>query len=57
MSGQLIRTLVNQLQQPGEYTVEWDGRNQAGARVGSGVYINRMSAGQFVATQKLILLK
>ena len=55
--GQLVRTLVNEHRAPGWYSVDWDGRDQRGNVVASGVYVSRMIAGSFVETKKLILLK
>ena len=50
--GREVATLVNETKQPGEYTVTWDAEG-----VPSGVYYYRMTAGSFVETKKLILLK
>ncbi|MCB9088283.1 MAG: choice-of-anchor D domain-containing protein [Calditrichae bacterium] len=55
--GQKVRTLVNHAQSPGYYTARWDGRNDAGQLVGSGIYIYRISAGSYTAMRKMILLK
>jgi len=57
INGQLVRMLVSDTKPAGLYTVNWDGRNQAGNSVASGVYLSRMSAGSFVETKKLVLLK
>ncbi len=56
--GQEIRSLVVGDHQPGFYTTMWDGLNQNGIRVESGVYLYRMSSSAgFSATKKLVLLK
>ncbi len=55
--GQHIATLVNEQKEPGRYTVEWDGRNDEGAHVSSGVYFYRLRATEYVEIKKLILLK
>lgn len=55
--GQLIKTLVNNSQQPGEYEVTWNGTNSHGNMVASGLYIYRMQAGDFVSIKKFQLLK
>ena len=39
MLGQEIRSLLGFLQTPNEYTIDWDGRNNNGRKVSSGVYI------------------
>jgi hypothetical protein len=55
--GQLVRELVDEIQNPGIYRVEWDGRDQHGRQVASGVYIYHLQAGDFVQTRKMVLLK
>jgi hypothetical protein len=56
--GQRVRTLVDHQSQDADfYVVHWDGRNEAGAPVASGVYITYLRAGSFVASRKMILMK
>lgn len=55
--GQEIRQLVNRSHTAGRYSVQWDARDQFGRNVGSGVYIAKIKADQFSATQKMLLLK
>lgn len=60
--GQLVRTLKNETLSPGRYSVIWDGKNDWGNRVSSGVYFYRLAANgsngeTFIQTKKLILLK
>jgi hypothetical protein len=57
VSGRLVRTLVSGTRNVGAHSVTWDGRDNAGATVGSGVYFYRLDAGKFSATRKMILLK
>ena len=57
MLGQEIRTLFTEQVEPGKYTVEWNGLNNAGSKMSSGSYIYRMTAGEFVQTKEMILLK
>ncbi len=57
INGRLIRTLVDAQQKAGWYTVEWDGRNELGKGVSSGMYIVRVQAGFDSHTQKVLLLK
>ena len=52
-----MRTLVDQVHESGSYNVIWDGKNDAGRQVASGVYMYRMQAGDFVKTRKMVLLK
>ncbi|NQT62494.1 MAG: T9SS type A sorting domain-containing protein [Candidatus Marinimicrobia bacterium] len=56
--GQEIRSLSDGEHQPGVYSTMWDGLNQHGVRVESGIYIYRMSSSAgFSATKKLVMLK
>jgi flagellar hook assembly protein FlgD len=57
MLGQLVATLVEQPQKAGYKSVVWNGRNESGAGVASGIYICRMTAGNFVETRKLALMR
>jgi len=58
MLGQKIRSLVEKLNQStGTYSTQWDGRDDAGKQVPSGIYIYRMQAGEFVQSRKLMLLR
>ncbi len=58
MLGQVVKTLVNGTQQQaGYYDATWDGLNNFGQQVSSGIYIYRLEAGPFVKTLKMNLLK
>lgn len=57
ISGQLVRTLVSGSMDAGYYNIQWDATNDTGAKVASGIYISRISAGSFVQTRKMILMK
>jgi len=58
-AGRLVRTLVDEVQPPapGGIAVPWDGMNNSGNSVASGVYFYRLVADQFVQTKKMVLLK
>jgi hypothetical protein len=56
-AGRRIITLVDQVQDIGYQKIWWDGRNQDGTPVGSGVYFVRLDAGKQVFTRKMILLR
>ena len=56
-SGKLVRTLVNEVRGTGAHQVTWDGRNNAGATVSSGVYFYRLTAGSFTESRKMVMLK
>jgi hypothetical protein len=55
--GQRVRALVNKKQLAGSYTAEWDGTNEQGQMLSSGLYFLRMQAGKFAAEGKLLFLK
>ncbi len=55
--GQKVRTLVDERREAGTHTLQWDGRNDAGVQVSSGMYFYRMQADGFVDQRKMMLLK
>ncbi len=55
--GQKVAMLVDQIQQSGTYTANWNGTNDGGMAVTSGLYLYRLNAGSFVATKKMLLIK
>jgi hypothetical protein len=57
MRGRLVRVLLDGEKVPGRYILTWDGRNDRGERVSSGVYLYRMEAGTFTSTRKMVVLK
>jgi len=57
VAGRLVRTLVDGEVGPGYHSVVWDGRDEQGMEVGSGVYFCRMEAESFDAATKMVLLK
>jgi len=57
LSGKKIRTLVNERQGSGSCQIRWDGRNDAGQLVASGLYVYKLQAGSFVVSRKMVLLK
>jgi FlgD Ig-like domain/Cohesin domain len=57
LTGQEILEMVNAVQQPGRYQINWNGRDSRGETVPSGVYIYRLQAGSFVQTQRMIVVR
>lgn len=55
--GQEVRVLVNERMEAGSFTATWDGRDDLGRRVASGVYLYRIQAGGFTAVRRMLLLK
>ena len=57
LAGQRIRTLSRSMLEAGKHTVRWDGLDDEGRAVASGVYLYRLESAGRVATRKLLLLK
>ena len=57
MNGRLVSTLLNENKPAGSYSLVWNGRNDFGQPVASGVYSVRMTANKSVETSKIILLR
>ena len=55
--GKLVNTLINKDMNSGSYTVTWDGKNNSGQQVVSGVYLYKIQSENFIAVKKMILLK
>ncbi|MDA0747291.1 MAG: T9SS type A sorting domain-containing protein [bacterium] len=55
--GQQVRVLVNEYQTAGEYTVRWDGKDEVGHQVASGIYFYKLASGSHVATRRMVMLK
>jgi hypothetical protein len=56
-SGRLVRTLVDGIKGHGPHQAEWNGTDNVGNPVGSGVYFYRLQAGKFNESRKMLLLK
>ncbi len=57
VDGSLVRRLVNATREPGPGVAVWDGLDDRGRRVASGVYVYRLTAGGETLTRKMVLLK
>ncbi|MDH5197970.1 MAG: T9SS type A sorting domain-containing protein, partial [Gemmatimonadota bacterium] len=57
VAGRRVRDLVNEIRNPGVYRVKWNGRNDNGQPVASGVYFYKLVAGSFTDTKKMTVLK
>jgi hypothetical protein len=55
--GQEVRTLVNAVQPSGHHQVNWDGRDEQGRVLPSGLYLYRLQAGSFVQSYKMLLVR
>ncbi len=57
IDGRLVTTLVDRIQDPGNHTVSWNGREANGSAAASGIYFMELSYGGDKATRKMTLLK
>ncbi len=56
MVGQIVKTLLDKQFPPGKYKIAWDGRDDAGNSVSSGVYFYRVETAAFQQTRKMLLI-
>ena len=57
LTGQKVATLAHGLREAGTYTLRWDGQDNDGRELASGVYMYRLEAGERMETRKLLLLR
>jgi len=57
MRGQLVKTLINELKSSGMYNVLWDGQDNSGHSVSSGIYLYVLKSGDKIQTRKMLFLK
>ena len=57
MLGREVNTLVNQVQDAGFKSIIWDATNNYGKSVSAGIYLYQIQAGDFMRTEKMVLLK
>ncbi len=55
--GRLVRTVVDEEMSPGFYTKQWDGLNDRGVRISTGVYFYTLTAGEFRDSKKMLMIK
>ena len=57
MLGRKVKTLINQTQDTGYRSVIWNATNDYGRPVSAGIYLYQIQAGQYISTNKMVLLK
>lgn len=57
MNGRLIKKIVNQNQNEGSYREVWNGKNQTGEKVASGLYLYTVKFENSISSKKMLLLK
>ena len=55
--GQVVASLVDNYQDAGWYDITWNGKDDNGQNVASGIYLYQMKAGNFVSAKKMVVLK
>jgi len=57
ITGQLVQTLVKEQESGGYYSIEWNGLSNTGRQMPTGVYIYRITTGNFVSYKKMLLMR
>lgn len=57
VTGRLVKTLLNKELNSGSHTIQWNGEDEQGNRVNSGVYFVRLKSGEAEVTKKFLFLK
>jgi hypothetical protein len=57
VTGKIVKTLVDVEQPAGNYTIHWDGKDIDGRPVASGTYLYKLTAGEFVQTKRMMLVR
>jgi hypothetical protein len=57
IKGQKVKTLVNDIMSAGIHKIEWNGKDDSGKNVASGIYFSKMRSGRYTSTKKMILMK
>jgi len=55
--GRLVRALVNEYVEAGQYRITWDGKNDSGEQLPTGIYLCRLVCGPVAESKKMLLLK
>ncbi len=57
LAGRRVRTLLDDVRAPGRHAIEWDGADDTGRGLASGIYVLRLQAGELSQTRKLTLVR
>ena len=57
LKGQLVKTLIDEIKETGEYVTSWNGTDNSNKSVSSGVYLYKMKSNNFSSTKKMILME
>ncbi len=56
-AGRLVRTLLDEDRNPGRHSVNWNGKDQSGRSIASGIYFYRLESGDVLKTRKMVLIR
>ena len=56
-NGQIVRTLVHRQMEAAHHSVNWDGRDDAGSMVASGIYFYKIKTVDFIEVKKMIMIQ
>lgn len=57
LKGQKVKQLQNEVITAGHHKIVWDGRNDSGNKISSGIYFYKIKAGNYTSTKKMVLMK
>ncbi|MCL1827497.1 MAG: T9SS type A sorting domain-containing protein [Candidatus Cloacimonetes bacterium] len=57
IKGQKVKTLLDEVREAGKHTITWNGIDDSGLSVGSGIYFYRMSTDSYSTVKKMVLMK
>lgn len=57
LRGQRIKSLLQERLAPGTYTIKWNGSDDAGKAVASGIYVSCLQVGDLATARKLMVVK
>jgi hypothetical protein len=57
IAGRLVATLIDENKEPGNYRVQWDGKDSSGKRTSSGIYFYRLQVGDLKLSKKMTYFK
>ncbi len=55
--GERVKTLINEIRYAGQFTINWDGRNEANQMVSSGIYLCRIKSDQGMSSRKMVVVR
>ena len=57
LAGQKVTTLVQGMRQAGAYAINWDGKDERGMALATGIYLYELRVGERIETRKLTILR